>query len=123
MASEPTIQINTGAQKTLATIDASAAVLETQNQGKDQLSLTLGDNFDWNAFATAFDKVTLRDALGNKRFVGWLDQRPQRAVGKQEGWQYKFTGPWRFLDMVTYKQRWGIITDPTTVPPTVTYTD
>jgi hypothetical protein len=115
-----TIQINAGPEKTLAELNITAAQLTITNQGQDSLVLNVAANVDDAPLGTAFSKFTLRDDDDVIRFVGWLDQSPVRATGASEGWQYRLNGPWRFLDMVTYKQRWCFQVDPPPDPPTCT---
>ena len=100
-------------------LDIEHAVLETTNQGKDSLKLTLGVDMATASPFAPFEKVTLIDEAGTQRFIGWVDQPGAEAEGDRQQGEITISGPWIWLDRTPYSQPF---VDTSTTPATISTT-
>ena len=92
-----TVQIGAGPVLTLPQIGASQAVLTTNHQGEETLSLTIPRRIYLAGIAPAFSKVVLRES-GTVRFVGWRDGEPRAATPAAQTLTCTFNGAWRWMN-------------------------
>ncbi|CAN5350664.1 hypothetical protein BH09VER1_BH09VER1_28310 [soil metagenome] len=102
MASDYTIQINSGTIMPLAKPAASGAILAGNHQAQESFSLTFPRRLASAGFVTPFSKLVLRE--GNTvRFVGWnFVGEPRNASPSSQKLTSVFTGGWGWLERKFY---------------------
>lgn len=95
--------VTSSASWEFADLGVTAARLTISNQGKDELDLTLDRDVSQGSPFAPFARVSLYED-GALRFTGWADHAPVSLEGNRQQMSVKLSGPWRWLDMVTYSQ-------------------
>ena len=105
-----TLAIGSASPVSLDSLNINGAVLDSNSDGEDALTLSIHEDISSAQLIAPFQKCTLRDSGGTIRFIGWLDSAPSRATGRSQTSIYRLDGPMRWLKRIPYSQsRAGLV--------------
>lgn len=92
-----TLQIGSADPVPLASLGIRSALLTSNHQGDDTLTITLPRRIIAAGLIPAFTKIILRENT-TIRFIGWRDREPRAAAGASQNLTCVINGPWRWMN-------------------------